>query len=118
LRRQILEAAHNAKCNFELLDLLRLEELTFDEANSLVDQVARRQQVPTSGEVRDLLVQQFGGSPFFISAFLQAAREKNTALVSYLDCERLYADELLGGHLNLITSGLARRDCTRNLKPA
>ena len=100
LRRQILEAAHNAKCNFELLDLLRLEELTFDEANSLVDHVARRQQVPTSREVRDLLVQQFGSSPFFISAFLQAAREKNTALISYLDCERLYADELLGGHLN------------------
>ena len=25
--------------------------------------------------------------------------EKNAALVSYLDCERLYADELLGGHL-------------------
>jgi hypothetical protein len=64
-----------------------------------VEHVARRQQVPTTLEARDLLVQQFAGSPFFISSFLQAAREKNTALVSYLDCERLYADELLGGHL-------------------
>ena len=99
LRRQILNAAREAECNFERLDILRLQQLSTEDAHSLVDHVALRQQVPTSREVRDLLVQQFGGSPFFISSFLEAAREKNTALVSYLDCERLYADELLGGHL-------------------
>jgi len=99
LRRQILDAARKAECNFEALDLLKLEKLDTDEANLLVDHVALRQQVPTSREARELMVQQFACSPFFITNFLQAAREKNTALVSYLDCERLYADELLGGHL-------------------
>jgi serine/threonine-protein kinase RsbW len=100
LRRQILDAAHKAKADFELLDLLRLEQLNTEQANLLIEQVAKRQQVPTSRETRELLVQQFGGSPFFISHFLQAAREKNLALISYLDCERLYADELLGGHVH------------------
>src|SRR5829696_3240971 len=100
LRRQILEAAHDAKCDFELLDLLRLERLEASEAALLVDHVARRQQVATSEAARDLLVQQFAGSPFFISIFLQAAREKHTALLSYLDCERLYVDELFGGHIH------------------
>ena len=100
LRRQILDAAHTAECNFELLDLLRLEQLTSEEAHRLVDHVAVRQQVATSREARDLLVEQFAGSPFFISSFLQAAREKNIALISYLDCQRLYVDELLGGHLH------------------
>jgi serine/threonine-protein kinase RsbW len=100
LRRQILEAAHDAKCNFELLDLLRLERLEASEAARLVDHVARRQQVATSEAARDLLVQQFAGSPFFISIFLQAAREKRTSLISYLDCERLYVDELFGGHIH------------------
>src|SRR5918994_1944557 len=61
LRRQILEAAHDAKCNFELLDLLRLERLDASEAALLVDHVARRQQVATSEAARDLLVQQFAG---------------------------------------------------------
>ena len=37
---------------------------------------------------------------FFISIFLQAAREKHTPLLSYLDCERLYVDELFGGHIH------------------
>ena len=100
LRRQILEAARDAKCNFELLDLLRLERLNASEAAQLVEHVARRQQVATSEAARDLLVQQFAGSPFFISIFLQAAREKRTSLMSYLDCERLYVDELFGGHIH------------------
>lgn len=100
LRRQILEAAHNAECNFELLDLLRLKRLGANEARLLVDHVAERQQVATSEAARELLVQQFAGSPFFINIFLQAAREKRVALNSYLDCERLYVDELFGGHLH------------------
>ena len=100
LRRQILAAAHEAKCNFELIDILRLRQLDAKEAALLVEHVARRQHVTTSEAARDLLVQQFGGNPFFISIYLQAAREKNASLTSYLDCERLYVDELLGGHLH------------------
>ncbi len=100
MRRQILEAAHDADCNFELLDILRLEQLSPVDARLLVEHVARRQRVTTSQEARDLLVQQFSGSPFFINTFLQAAREKKAALISYLDCERLYIDELLGGHIH------------------
>ena len=100
LRRQILEAAHDAECNFELLDLLRLKRLDENEARSLVQHVAQRQQVVISEAARDLLVQQFAGSPFFINIFLQAARERRVALDSYLDCERLYVDELFGGHIH------------------
>ncbi|HJP93690.1 MAG TPA: ATP-binding protein [Pyrinomonadaceae bacterium] len=100
LRRQILEAAHDAKCDFELLDMLRLERLDPNEAARLVEHVARRQHVETNEAARDLLVQQFAGSPFFISTFLQAAREKHVSLISYLDCERLYVDELFGGHIH------------------
>jgi serine/threonine-protein kinase RsbW len=100
LRRQILEAAHDAECNFELLDFLRLQQLNENEARLLVEHVAARQQVVTSEAARELLVQQFAGSPFFIHTFLQAAREKHVALNSYLDCERLYVDELFGGHLH------------------
>jgi serine/threonine-protein kinase RsbW len=100
LRRQVLEAAHDAECNFELLDFLRLQRLNENEARLLVEHVAERQQVATSDAARELLVQQFAGSPFFINTFLQAAREKRVALNTYLDCERLYVDELFGGHLH------------------
>ena len=100
LRRQIVEGAHDAECDFERLDILRLEQLDATEAAQLVEHVARRQQVSTSEAARDLIVQQFAGSPFFINIFLQAAREKRVSLHSYLDCERLYVDELFGGHIH------------------
>src|SRR5215475_6313256 len=100
LRRQILEAAHDAECNFERLDILRLEQLEQSEATKLVEHVARRQQVATSEAARDLIVQQFAGSPFFINIYLQAAREKHAPLLSYLDCERLYVEELFGSHIH------------------
>jgi serine/threonine-protein kinase RsbW len=119
LRRQILEAAHDAKSDFELLDMLRLEQLDSNEAALLVEHVAKRQQVATSEAARDLLVQQFAGSPFFISSFLQAAREKRTALSTYLDCERLYIDELFGGHIHRhfadLLEEISPRLDTRNL---
>ena len=100
LRRQILDAAYDARCDLERLDTLRLEQLRVEDARQLVEQVALRKQVATTEETRELLVQQFAGSPVFLTTFLQAAREKNARLTSYLDCERLYVDELLGGHIH------------------
>lgn len=106
LRRQVLDAVHKAECDFDRLDTLRLETLNEQDASSLVEYLARRHQVPTSREARELMVQQFEGSPLFISSFVQAARDSNTALISYLDCERLYVDQLLGGHLQHYFNGL------------
>jgi serine/threonine-protein kinase RsbW len=100
LRRQILNAALAARCDFEQLDVLRLESLTVEEARLLAEQVAHRQQVASTEGTRDLLVQQFECSPFFISAFFHAARDRNISLTTYLNCEQLYVDELMGGRLH------------------
>jgi serine/threonine-protein kinase RsbW len=82
-----------------MLDTLRFDQLNVEDARKLVEHVASRQHVAINEESRDLLVQQFAGSPLFITTFLQAARERNAKLTSYLECERLYVDELLGGHI-------------------
>lgn len=100
LRREILDAVERAGSNSDLLDVMRLERLGDEDARNLVTSAARRQQVSISDETRDLLVQQLEGSPFFITAMLQAARENHLALDSYFACERLYVDELMGGRLN------------------
>lgn len=61
--------------------------------------MAIRQRVVINEETRDLLVQQFECSPFFITAMIQAARDRNAILDTYLDCEQLYVDELMGGRI-------------------
>lgn len=100
LRREVLDAVARAGGNVDALELMRLEPLGEDDARNLVTSAARRHQVVINDETRDLLVQQLEGSPFFMSAILQAAHEKNLTLDSYLACERLYVDELMGGRLN------------------
>ena len=100
LRREVLDAMARASGNSEALEVMRLDQLGEEDARNLVTSAARRQQVSISDETRDLLVQQLEGSPFFITAMLQAAGERRLALDSYLACERLYVDELMGGRLN------------------
>jgi serine/threonine-protein kinase RsbW len=100
LRREIIREVEQAGIDYGTLEKVRLEPLAEAEARQLVASVARREGVSLSDECRDLLAQQFEGSPFLINAMLLAAREKHLALNSYFDCERLYVDELLGGRLN------------------
>jgi serine/threonine-protein kinase RsbW len=100
LRREILNAIDCAGGASDSLEVMRLEPLGEDDARNLVTSAAQRLQIATNDETRDLLVQQLEGSPYFIMALLQAAREKNLNLDSYLAVERLYVDELMGGRLN------------------
>lgn len=100
LRREILSAVENAGGDLSSMDVMRLEPLAEADARQFVTAAARREKVSINDETRDLLVQQMEGSPFFITAMLQAAREKQLALDSYLACERLYVDELMGGRLH------------------
>lgn len=106
LRREILAAVERAGSDANSLDVMRLEPLGEEDARNLVTSAAARQHVAINDETRDLLVQQLEASPFFITALLQAAREKNLALDSYLSCERLYVDELMGGRLNRVFASL------------
>ena len=100
LRREVLDAMDRAGGGTGTLEIMRLERLPEDDARNLVTAAAHRQQVTINDATRDLLVQQFEGSPFLITSMLQAAREKHLALDSYLACERLYVDELMGGRLS------------------
>jgi predicted ATPase len=76
LRRQLLGVAHSVHLDFDTFEVIRLEGLNDEDGRLLVEQLARRQRLGLSEEVRDLMVQQFECSPFFISSFVQAAREE------------------------------------------
>ena len=115
LRREIVNAIGRAGDNSDSFESLLLDRLEDEAARNLVTSVARRQHTSVSDETRDLLVQQFEGSPFFITSMLQAAREEHLQIDSYLACERLYVDELMGGRLGRSASVL--NTWRRELKP-
>lgn len=117
LRRELLDTIQRAVGNFDAVDLLRLEPLAEEDTRKLVLSAAQRQQVPVNEETSNLLVQQLEGSPFLITSMLQAAREAHIPLDSYLACERLYVDELMGGafhrHFSAVLEQVAPQPETR-----
>jgi serine/threonine-protein kinase RsbW len=100
LRRQILDIVHNSSGVFEQFETIRLERLSDEEAGELVEHLSHRGQVAINEQTRDLIVQEFNGSPLFITALVQAARERRVSLTSFLHCQQLYVDELMGGRIN------------------
>jgi len=100
LRRQLLDVVHRTSDGLEAAEIIRLDRLNDEDARSLVAHIARRERVGISDEVIDLLVQQLDASPFFITALIQAARDRDVDLTSFLSCQKLYVDELMGGLIN------------------
>lgn len=99
LRRQIVGLAHAGESAGTPTDLIQIERVSDEDARRLVESFARRYGIETNEPTRDLIVQQLNASPFFIRDFVAAAHEARTQLTSFLACQRLYVDELLGGRI-------------------
>jgi serine/threonine-protein kinase RsbW len=97
LRRQIPTLSHMAGADLDDADVVHLDFLPDENANALFDSLTRFGRVETNEQTRDLIVQQLRGSPFFLAAFAHAARSKHVALTTFLDCQKVYVDELMGG---------------------
>ncbi|MBC8029435.1 MAG: ATP-binding protein [Pyrinomonadaceae bacterium] len=100
LRREVADTFDRAGLNARSLEVIQLNPLDEEDAGTLIRSAARRLAVSVNDETRDLLVQQLEGSPLFITALLQSARAKHVSLDSYLACERLYVEEVMGGQLS------------------
>jgi serine/threonine-protein kinase RsbW len=101
--RNLINAAGAAQDNNEAINL---DQLSDNHAEVLLDKLTRRMNVDSNEQTRDLIVQQLNGSPFFIAALAQAARDSRTPLTSFLNCQRLYVDELMGGRIGRYFSDL------------
>ncbi len=100
LRRQIVDLMHGTEDSQDSGGPIHLERLSDDVARTLIEASARRYQIETNEPTRDLIVQQMNASPFFINGLIQAARNSKTPLTSFVNCQRLYVDELMGGHIH------------------
>ena len=100
LRRQMPLLSHVAGADLDAVETVRLDYLEESDAKMLLNSLARSARVESNEQTRDLIVQQLRGSPFFLAALTYAAREKRIAVTTFLDCQKLYVDELLGGRID------------------
>ncbi len=118
LRRQVAQLLHDADRTIsDASGTVNIDRLDDEAASRLIDTLARRRNIKIDEASRDLIAQQLGGSPLFISTFLRTAHDKQTSLVSFLNCQRLYVDDLMGGsikrHFDSIINGLADSSQTK-----
>jgi serine/threonine-protein kinase RsbW len=99
LRRRLRDLIQTGNNGHELGETVQLGQLSDDDARRLIQTAAARYGVDTNEPTRDLLVQQLNGSPVFMGNLLQVARDRQTPLNSFLNCQRLYVDELMGGYI-------------------
>ncbi|MCA1850775.1 MAG: hypothetical protein LC672_06930, partial [Acidobacteria bacterium] len=99
LRRRLLDAVGSHGVTFDSVGTLHLDRLSDEAARLLVERVAARLGLSVNEQTRDLIAQQFAGNPAFITGLAQAARAADASLTSFLACQKLYTDELLGGRI-------------------
>lgn len=99
LRRRLLDTMRCESDGPERFSTLRLEKLADDDARALVERLSERARIALNDQTRDLIVQQLGGKPFFITSLVQSAQDKKIDLTTFLNCQQLYVDELMGGRL-------------------
>jgi serine/threonine-protein kinase RsbW len=102
LRRGLLDelSGGNAPHRFDDFGTIHLEGLKEADARTLIERLAYTERVALNDETRDLVVQLFNGSPFYITSFMYAAHRDNVSLTSFLECQKVYVDEVLGGRIN------------------
>ena len=106
LRRQLPMLSHVAGADLDAADTIHLDYLRDPDAKILLGSLTQDAGVETNEQTQDLIVQQLRGSPFFLAALTYGARQNRLALTSFLNCQQLYVDELLGGRLHRHFSSL------------
>jgi len=100
LRRQTNDLIHGLDDgDWEANGIIHLDNLSENSARALLESLASRYDIDLNEPTRDLIVQQLNGSPLFITEFMRAARAMQTRLSSFLTCQQLYVNELLGGSI-------------------
>jgi anti-sigma regulatory factor (Ser/Thr protein kinase) len=78
---------------------ISIEPLAFGDAARVVENCAARYRVKVNDETRDLIANQFGANIEFVRFMFQTAAEKSDHFDSFLEVEKVYAQEIFGGRI-------------------
>lgn len=93
--------AGRRRCAFDLpeAERIELEPLAFGDAARVVENYSERYRVRLNDETRDLLANQFSANIEFVRYMFQTAAEKSEHFESFLQVQKIYAQEIFGGRI-------------------
>src|SRR2546423_5515518 len=86
LRRHVATLARIGGEAFDDHQVIHVNPLDDEDSRRLIDNLARRLELDSNEQTRDLIAQQASGSTFAIAAVATAAREAQKPLTSFLNC--------------------------------
>jgi serine/threonine-protein kinase RsbW len=84
---------------FDKLELIRINSMADDTLDALISQLAIRAGVSLSDSTRELMIQQLGRDLFYVRLLIGAAASRKAGLKTFIEFERIYSEELIGGRI-------------------
>lgn len=85
---------------FGNLDLIRVEAMSEESLEQIIRDGARTSNIEIADSTIELMIQQLNHDLFYIRALLDAAASRGKSLKSFMEFERLYAEEVLSGRIS------------------
>lgn len=108
LSRLMLESIPPESEAFAQFDFVRVEPLAEPITERLIRALAGELQVEVSDATIDLMIEQLAGDLFYLRATLEAAAARGAPLRTFLEFERAYTAEVLGGRIFEYLNSLVR----------
>ncbi|HEX8091015.1 MAG TPA: ATP-binding protein [Blastocatellia bacterium] len=108
LRRMMVDLIPPDEALFSRLDLIRLEAMSEEPLERMIRATARELGVDISDSTTELMIQQLNRDLFYIRALLDGAASRGTALKTFMEFERVYTEEVLGGRISHYLGALLR----------
>lgn len=99
LRRPLIEMMPPDEELFGGLELIRLDPMPEDYLQRMIETLSARRGVAMSDSTTELMAQQLGHDLFYIHAMIDAATSRRLSIKTFMEFERLYTEEILGGRI-------------------
>jgi serine/threonine-protein kinase RsbW len=93
---------------YRRLELITVEAMADDPVEKMIRALAAALDVEVSDSTVELMIQQLNHDLFYIRAVLDAAAARGVGLKTFMEFERVYTDEVLGGRINHYLCALLR----------
>jgi serine/threonine-protein kinase RsbW len=100
LRRPMVELIPPDKELFDRLEMIRVEPMAPDTLERLIRLTAARLRVPITDSTTELMIQQLNHDLFYLRALLDHAASRRLSLKTFMEFERVYTEEVLGGRIS------------------
>jgi serine/threonine-protein kinase RsbW len=108
LRRPMMDMMPPDEELFDTLDLISVEPLGDETVERMIRAISERLEIDISDSTVELMIQQLDRDLFYTRSLLDRAASRRASLRTFMEFERIYTEEVLGGRTGYYLGALLR----------